>query len=65
MSSGSSGYGRGRQWLSVTADAVGEHPEKFHAKLRDEASPSGKKCSGQYKGNLYCLTSELAFLVIR
>jgi hypothetical protein len=44
---------------------IAKHPEKTHVKLRDEASLRRGKCSGQYKGNLYCLARELAFLAIR
>jgi hypothetical protein len=42
-----------------------KHAERIRIKLRDEASLRRGKCSGQYKGNLYCLASELAFLVMR
>jgi hypothetical protein len=38
-----------------------KHSERTRIKLPEEASLRGRKCSGQCKGILYCLSRELAF----
>ena len=59
----------GRVCPGTTVDVVrwrgARHSERTHVKLRDEASLRRGKCSDQYMRNLYCLASELAFLVMR
>ena len=53
---GMDGFVRGRRWRSSGEEA----PD-----TRDEAALRRGKCSDQYMRNLYCLASELAFLVMR
>jgi hypothetical protein len=43
---------------------IAKYPKRTHVKLRNKAFLRREKCSGQYKGNLYCPASELAFLAM-
>jgi hypothetical protein len=64
-------FGRVSSWSNrcvVVYDrnrCIAKQPERTHVMLRDVTSLRRGKCSGKYKGNLYCLASELAFLAMR
>jgi hypothetical protein len=66
----SSRYGRGIvqgwQWLSswmvnAVAEQVPNIQRELTTSFRAKLPWEGGKCSGQYKGNLYCLARELVF----
>ena len=58
----------GRACTEITVGVVGWRgarlSERTHTKLRDKASLRRGKWSDQFMRNLYCLASELAFLVM-
>ena len=64
---GTDRFVRGRRWRSSGEEApdIWRWLTLTHIKLRDEASLRRGKWSAQYMRNLYCLASELAFLVMR